>query len=287
MGFGGYDVYTCSFDGTGWGTPKNMSRFINSGKDEIGFSIHHNRKIAVFSTDAEEADQKDEILLIELNNSAFVDAGISTENQDISLLLQDMVRTGFTSAKYGATSKLSEETGFSLTSLPLIYESSEEPEPESPPGISREATEPEEETTVPVVVPVLTPVDQDEEVKTEPDVVEEVTIIQPIIVEEPEAVPEQAPVPGPAQEPDQVVFRIQITSTSRANTSPSVTIAGSTYRTWEYYYKGAYRITVGEFTTLQEALSFRTKCKNSGYDQAFVAAFRGNERVTDPSVFKK
>jgi len=52
MGFGGYDVYTCPFDGTGWGTQRNLGRFVNSGKDEIGFSIRHNRKMAVFSTNA-------------------------------------------------------------------------------------------------------------------------------------------------------------------------------------------------------------------------------------------
>jgi hypothetical protein len=44
---------------------------------------------------------------------------------------------------------------------------------------------------------------------------------------------------------------------------------------------------VGEFLDLDEANAFRTKCKNSGFNQSWVAAFRGNKRETDPSVFKK
>ena len=117
---------------------------------------------------------------------------------------------------------------------------------------------------------------------------EEVAIVVPVVAttEEPSA-EEPEPAPEPEPDPDQVIFRVQILSSASANSRSSVTIAGSTHGTWEYYYKGAYRVTVGEYTTVQEALSFRTQCRNSGFGQAFVAAFRGNERETDPSVFKR
>jgi hypothetical protein len=65
-----------------------------------------------------------------------------------------------------------------------------------------------------------------------------------------------------------------------------VVIEGSPYDTYEYYYKGAYRITVGEFETLQAANNFRLQCRRAGFNQAFVAVFRGEKRETDPSVFK-
>jgi hypothetical protein len=105
-----------------------------------------------------------------------------------------------------------------------------------------------------------------------------------LVVPPPTPDPEQAPVQ--VTDPNQIVFRVQILSSSKPKSQPAVTISGAAYSTWEYNYKGAYRITVGEFTNLSDALSFRTKCKSSGYNQAFVAAFRGNERETDPSVFK-
>jgi len=84
-----------------------------------------------------------------------------------------------------------------------------------------------------------------------------------------------------------LLFRVQILSSSEARTTPTVVIEGSPYETYEYYYKGAYRITVGQFESLQDANNFRLQCRRAGFNQAFVAAFRGDKRETDPSVFKE
>jgi hypothetical protein len=294
MGFGGYDVYVCFFNGNGWDEPHNMTNLINSSKDEIGFSIHPNRKMAIFSTTTEEPGLGKEILKLQLNNKAFVLAGIDTKNQDLSLLLQDMIETGYTSAKFGAASEIEVEAGFSLSSLPLISEEETEgTEPEAGQGPVAEA--PQE----PVVTPVAVPLIQEPEPEPEPEPVYVVAEPEPepvLVVAEPEPEPEPEvlpakvqpePEPEPAIAADQIVFRVQILSASTPRTRPSVTIAGSTYSTWEYNYKGAYRITVGEFATVQEALAFRTECKNAGFNQAFVAAFRNGERETDPAVFKQ
>jgi len=259
MGYGGYDIYVCLFNGEDWEKPQNLSDLVNSEKNEIGFTIHSGRKMALYTSEGEEAELTDEILKMGLNNSAFISAGIDTKNQDISLLLEDMISSGFTSATYGAASELEIEAGFSLTALPLLgmeETEEEEQEPEPEPQIEEE--------------PVL---------ETEPEVIAPVIVVPPPVPE-----PEQVPVQE--TDPNQVVFRVQILSSSKANSQPSVTISGTAYSTWEYNYKGAYRITVGEFLELSDALAFRTKCKSSGYNQSFVAAFRGNERETDPSVFK-
>ena len=89
-----------------------------------------------------------------------------------------------------------------------------------------------------------------------------------------------------AHDPQKLVFRVQILSKVEANSTPSVLIEGERHSTFEYYYKGAYRITVGEFETVQDANNFRMQCRRAGFNQAFVAAFRGEKRETDPSVFK-
>ena len=110
---------------------------------------------------------------------------------------------------------------------------------------------------------------------------------------EPEKELEQPPVRNENQEPalqsdpDLVTFRVQIKSSEKAESTPSVSIAGKSYTTNEYFYKGSYRITVGQFETVVEANAFRLQCKESGFEQAFVAAFRGNKRETDSSVFKQ
>jgi hypothetical protein len=88
-------------------------------------------------------------------------------------------------------------------------------------------------------------------------------------------------------DPGKITFRVQIKSSKKAKSTPLVKINESNYQTFEYYYKGSFRITVGQFETVGEANAFRLQCKESGFDQAFVAAFRGDKRETDPSVFKQ
>lgn len=273
MGYGGYDIYVCQFNGEGWDDPQNLSDFVNSEKNELGFSIHPGRKIALYSSEGEGEVLTEEVLKMSLNNSAFISAGIDTKNQDLSLLLDDMITSGFTSATYGAASELEIEAGFNLTALPLLgleetgleeeEQIQEEAEPEPEP-----VAEPEPQTQVAVPVIITEVADPIPAVST------------PVAVPEPEQTQNQE------TDPNQVVFRVQILSSSKAKSQPTVTISGSAHPTWEYFYKGAYRVTVGEFSSVKDALAFRTQCKSSGFNQSFVAAFRGTERETDPSVFK-
>ena len=185
------------------------------------------------------------------------------------MLIQELVESGFTSGTYAAATDIPEDVGTVVMTQPLLAEEivkKEETERVQEP-VQREP-EPVKEVTV--EQPESKP-----ELETEPVI--EVAVSEPVVEAEPESEPD----------PNRVVFRVQILSRSKANSNPSVTIAGTRYQTFEYFYKGAYRVTVGEFETVQEASTFRTKCKNSGFDQAFVAAFRGSERETDPSVFRK
>jgi len=264
LGFGGYDVYVCYFDGSSWGEPHNMTDYINSPGDELGFTMHPNKKMALFSK-VEETESQGEVYKLGLNDKALLLSGIEDpRNQDMAGLLEDMLATGYTSGAFAAPSEVEEEVGFNLNALPLISESEETKEPE-----------PEPETEPIIAETQVAPVVQQPEPESEPVI--ETAITEPVLEAEPELEPD----------PNQVIFRVQILSRTKANSNPSVTIAGTRYQTYEYFYKGAYRITVGEFNTVQEASAFRIKCKSSGFNQAFVAAFRGNERETDPSVFRR
>lgn len=117
------------------------------------------------------------------------------------------------------------------------------------------------------------------------------TEVEPEATTEPETTTEAEsraePEPANSGNQDPVVFRVQIISSLYENSFPNVLIDGKGYATYEYSYLGSYRITVGKFNSLEEANAFRIKCLDSGFKQAFVAAFRGGQRETDPSVFKK
>ncbi len=93
--------------------------------------------------------------------------------------------------------------------------------------------------------------------------------------------------PAPAQNtPNEVVYRVQIFSRSYKTANQPVTINGAAYSPFVYFYKEAWRYTVGEFNTLTDAMAFQDQCRQSGYNQAFVAAFVNGQRSNNPDLFK-
>jgi hypothetical protein len=94
------------------------------------------------------------------------------------------------------------------------------------------------------------------------------------------------PVPAPEAKKDVVVYRVQIATNTTAKGSYTITINNTAYRTFEYNYAGAFRTCVGEFSTLNPAKELQSTCRQAGYPQAFVVAFKNNVRSTDPLLFK-
>ncbi|MCU4175346.1 TAXI family TRAP transporter solute-binding subunit [Carboxylicivirga sp. N1Y90] len=84
---------------------------------------------------------------------------------------------------------------------------------------------------------------------------------------------------------NEVKYRVQVYSRNYER-NEELTIDEKIYSTYNYFYKGAYRYTVGEFNTFSEAARFQKSCRSSGYPQAFVVAFINNERSTDANLFK-
>jgi uncharacterized protein len=83
-----------------------------------------------------------------------------------------------------------------------------------------------------------------------------------------------------------VIYRVQIFSESEKQNVNDLIIKGKSYKTWVYAHSGAYRYTIGEFTSLSPAAELQELCRKSGYPQAFVAAFKNNVRSNDPKLFK-
>ncbi|GHV72403.1 N-acetylmuramoyl-L-alanine amidase [Bacteroidia bacterium] len=82
-----------------------------------------------------------------------------------------------------------------------------------------------------------------------------------------------------ASAPSMVIFRVQFTSSSQAIPLNSTEFQHLS-KVWRYVYKGAYRYTAGEAQTLQEANSILREVQKLGYEDAFVVAFLGDERIT-------
>jgi hypothetical protein len=79
---------------------------------------------------------------------------------------------------------------------------------------------------------------------------------------------------------DAVVYRVQFSSNMKPKGSYEITAGGKKYKTFEYLFNGAYRSCAGAFSTSSSAASLEKLMKQEGYPDAFVVAFRNNERFT-------
>jgi hypothetical protein len=84
----------------------------------------------------------------------------------------------------------------------------------------------------------------------------------------------------------EIVFRVQLLANIKPVGTYNIKIGDKSYSTFEYFYSGAYRTTIGEFDTLTEATHLQNQCRQAGYNQAFVVVFRNGKRITDPAFFK-
>jgi len=223
-GYGGFDIFICPYKEQEWGLPQNLGKVINGPQNELGFSVHPQKQVALFSR-TWSSESKGMAIMLTLNEEALDAAGIDEASaRDIALVMQEMADPA---------------------------------SPASPRPQTKTETKPE-------------------------------TVSDPEPETQPEIQPEPETQPGTIinADPNPVVFRVQIISSLYENSFPTVFVDGKSYSTYEYFYLGSYRITVGKFDSLKDANAFRLRCLDSGFKQAFVAAFRGDKRETDPSVYK-
>lgn len=70
-GYGGYDVFTCKFNGTDWDKPRNLTDRINSTNDDIAFTINRlDEKIAFFSRRSKSEYSNVQLFRIKLKQEA-------------------------------------------------------------------------------------------------------------------------------------------------------------------------------------------------------------------------
>lgn len=283
MGQGGFDVYICYFDGTGWSSPQNLSAYINSPGDELAFSVHPGNHMAVFNR-VMYSGSEGLVILVKMAGQVIARADDSTVPDDITYLLEDLAGSGYTDGAYQAVNEQKAGRAFNLEAMPLLTETSASGKSET------------SQITITPATPLSSSQTEGDNSESETAEVTETSDAVPagtptaVMEASEETAPPGTPPavvePREESDPDRLNFRVQILSSTQPDTRPQVTVDGKTYATFEYYWKGAYRITVGEFPTVAEANTFRAKCKNSGFNQSFVAAFRGEQRETDPSVFR-
>lgn len=290
---GGLDLYISNNMDGKWSEPKNLGKEINSAGNELFASLDASNNL-YFSSDGLPGKGGYDIFICRYNGNGWdephnLSEKINTEDDEVAFAINKSdngsafytvrARSGKNKTQLNSIT-LNPESGKTVSNLSQI--------------LLAEAGIKDLNIPAKPLAPVLAAnaVAEKPEVKKPP--VEQKATPAKVQQEQPVAVKEE--VPAPKKEPmtvsasdvrkDVVVYRVQILANTKPVGSYNVTIAGKAYKSFEYLYKGGYRTTVGEFSTPSEAAKFQNTCRQNGYKEAFVVAFKNNIRSTDPELFK-
>lgn len=248
-GYGGYDVFTCKFNGKTWDQPMNLSNRINSEQDEIAFTIDKRDGKTAFYTKRQKSGKGEmQLFRVSLNKEA-VNSNLLT----ISYIFngKPVLSTGLTAS--GDISQVNRTEVPPLRKEPAIEE-------------------PKKESEVKVQKPEVLAEGKKEKVSV-PDTTANLVASRPLII-------------TPDASKEMVIYRVQFLSSPKSQKENKLVVDGETYNIFEYFYLGEYRYTIGEFKSLNPAIQLMNTCRRSGYPQSFVAAFKNNVRSLDQKLFK-
>ncbi len=279
-GKGGYDVFVSRFNGTGWEKPQNLREPVNSDADELGFTISRgDDRRAFFTTRTRSGKYRTQLFIVDLDPDITKGKDNTLSSSLLAYAMPLPATTGMIASLPATSDPISQKT-VDVTNDPISQKTevktSERDEKTTKPDARQAITPPEKEAPKAEKETPKSEVKspKDEKSEKEPPKTEKET---------PQSVKE-----SPRAEPqnDVVIYRVQIIANTRPVGSQTITVAGNKYESYEYLYMGGYRTTIGEFSQLQDATRLQNLCRQNGYKQAFVVAFKNNERSTDPALFR-
>ncbi len=269
-GLGGYDIFFSNFNGTGWDDPVNLYDQVNTVNDEVAFKINREGANYGFYTMIERSGIAKKKLTrhlykLELNDEY---------KNDKSLLLSEVLKDYAVDPPILALYKEKEET-------------SGRPDAEKPAAARAEEKQR-------IADSLLAVQKETERLANEQRIADSLLAVQI----EAERLAEEKRVADSLRMEEikqkeaeaarnAVIYRVQILASTIKGVEYNIRVKGTAHDTYEYYYQGAWRITVGEFTRLSDAVEFRRACREAGYEQAFVVAFKGGVRSLDPDLFRR
>jgi len=261
QGYGGYDVFACRFNGTGWDKPVNLSFPINSVQDDIAFSINKTDGKSAFFTRRQRLGKAEmQLFRVTLRQGA--------DNQNLLSVSQVFNR------KTVALAIIPEAPIAKEVKAPV----------KEPANIRAESNKVKKEE---VIVTKGTTVQKSVSEKDKSGKSETI-VIKPeskIIATENKPVVSKVNTSSVEQKND-VIYRVQLLPSASQKNSKEIIINGTNYKIYEYVYLGSTRYTIGEFSKVSLATALQKLCRQTGYPQSFVVAFRNNVRSLDPELFK-
>ena len=253
-GFGGYDIFTCKFNGETWEKPINLKSFINSDNDDVAFTINKMDGMTAFFTRKQKSGEGEmQLFKVKLKQ----DTGYH------NLMTLSYIFNGKSVVKTSLTASSNSEVN------PVIAE----------PIKTKPAVE---------VIKKEDAISHDT-IETLKKLPEKKTITR----SEPRAYPSdnksvtvKPAIQAATGQKNEVIYRIQLLVSTSQKNSKEVIINGKSYKLYEYVYLGAPRYTIGEFSALKPAVELQRICRESGYPQSFVIVLVNNTRSLDSKLFK-
>jgi len=261
-GYGGYDIFSCKFNGSGWDKPSNLSDHINSLNDDIAFTINKNDGKTAFLTRRQKSG-KGETQLFRVS--------IKKEVASNNLLTLSYIFNGNAVSQTGfvAVNKANEVK--TTETKPIGNKTAENKLVEIKPPETRPVETKPAETKLTKVNPV-----EPGTAKTKPSPAANSKITDTKSTTEPSS----------SEQKDVVRYRVQLLPDKSQINAKEMVINGTNYKISVYTYLGAPRYTIGEFNGLSDAANLQRICRQSGYPQSFVVAFKNDARSLDPNLFK-
>jgi hypothetical protein len=273
---GGLDLFITRKEGETWSEPKNLGKHINSSGNEL-FASFDSQNNLCFSSDGHPGEGGYDVFICAFDGEEWgkphnLTSAINSKDDELAFTIcrednrtafyTTRTRTGKPRSQLKMVTCPEEEQNIGEQCLAMVYGS------ESKPSLKQVQTtqshpEDQNQTTIPDNVMAT----QETESRQVSDTLPQTDLVQ-------------------EAKQDVVVYRVQIISNTKPVGTQNITVAGKTYNSFEYLYKGAYRTTIGEFSNLAEATRLQIICRQNGFSQAFVVAFKNNIRSTDPSLFR-
>ncbi len=264
-GLGGYDIFLSSFNGNGWDKPINLNSQVNTINDDVAFKINREGENIGFYTMIEKYGIGQKQIKRTLYSIQPVE-----QYMDASAFILSDILMGFATGSH-LTAEYEEDVGIKDEIMPDQDRIAD--------SLKAEKLIADRLANEKRIADSL----KAEEIKAERLAYEKMEAARIADSLQSEALKqEEAEVSE-----NRVIYRIQLLSSTKEAGTYNIIIDGTKYDTWEYFYKGSWRITIGEFEELSDAREMQSKCRDSGYDQAFVVAFVNNERSLDMSLFRK
>jgi hypothetical protein len=294
-GNGGYDIFMSKYNGTGWEKPVNLSKAINSNNDDIAFTINRkDGKSAFFSTRTKSRSGETHLFKVGFKNGIVV-----KEPMNLTATLYSLASSESDAGKANIAD-LSKKTDNITKEVPVAAVIRDEKKPDA--GIKADSIKTSGNEIMAEnnrIIAARHVADSIEAARVEAERIKEARLkadkAEAARIEAERLQAQKArtdsinaarSVSYKTGNENAAVYRVQLASYSKPKGKYEISVNGKSFTTFEYLYLGAYRVTIGEFTTLKAAVELQNICRKSGYPQAFVVAFLNNLRSNAPELFK-